>query len=298
MKTKVEGRELSLGADVEGVLHHARVGAYIPCTHFNTPWTKENRYTDKDTGRSYHRDNILLEFQTVPQDSIETFVAEVRASAQWMTRTIKDRIPNTSIRYLPIVRFKETAMVEIDEAMEMGCDPDMCAYDGVDKPGPDARTMGKYRAGSGHIHIGGLANTSLEWKRRCVQWLDVLVGFQMASMDCQKNYENRLRRRYYGQAGRFRVKPYGLEYRTPSNSWVSGLMQTYGKIDVLRALQGIELAVDLTDMNADPADYVDMGTLREVIDATGHAENNWDHALAEWPYMNEEGLARARKLDV
>ena len=29
-----------------------------------------------------------------------------------------------------------------------------------------------------------------------------------------------MRTRVYGSPGRFRAKPYGIEYRTPSNSWL------------------------------------------------------------------------------
>jgi len=45
--------------------------------------------------------------------------------------------------------------------------------------------------------------------------MDVVVELPFLRYDKQK-----LRRMFYGQPGIYREKPYGLEYRTPSNFWL------------------------------------------------------------------------------
>ncbi len=49
---------------------------------------------------------------------------------------------------------------------------------------------------------------------RLVKALDYLVTLPMLKDDDPR------RRELYGQAGCFRNKPYGIEYRTPSNKWI------------------------------------------------------------------------------
>jgi len=65
-----------------------------------------------------------------------------------------------------------------------------------------------------HIHIGYKDpndKTSLELVRR----MDIFLGIPSLLMD----KDNR-RRAMYGAPGSFRMKPYGVEYRTLSNFWI------------------------------------------------------------------------------
>ena len=69
----------------------------------------------------------------------------------------------------------------------------------------------------GHIHIGGtfVRMLSLEQVKAYVRCIDKLI-FPI----CQaiETPAAKLRRTMYGKPGEFRLKPYGLEYRTPSNT--------------------------------------------------------------------------------
>jgi hypothetical protein len=51
--------------------------------------------------------------------------------------------------------------------------------------------------------------------------MDLFVYMPLCRHDPQP-----LRKEYYGQPGIFRAKPYGMEYRTPSNNWVASTHMT------------------------------------------------------------------------
>lgn len=74
------------------------------------------------------------------------------------------------------------------------------------------------RTAGGHIHIGcDQLKTEIEICA-VARLLDLFVGIPSILFDHSE--ESKKRRRIYGQPGRFRVKPYGLEYRTLSNWWL------------------------------------------------------------------------------
>ena len=108
-----------------------------------------------------------------------------------------------------------------DEAKELGCDPDFNAYTMDENPRPERPQPGLCTA-SGHIHIG-LGNfpdyrgpQHFAQMAELVRMADRFVGTMSVLMDADPT-----RRVLYGKAGAFRVKPYGCEYRVPSNAWIT-----------------------------------------------------------------------------
>jgi hypothetical protein len=96
-------------------------------------------------------------------------------------------------------------------AQEFGCEPDYNAWTRSINPRPHAADQ-NLRSAGGHIHIG---YRDLD-PEQVVRAMDVFVGAQMLEFD-----DDTRRRSLYGKAGAFRFKPYGVEYRTASNAWIT-----------------------------------------------------------------------------
>lgn len=116
---------------------------------------------------------------------------------------------------------------EMDSAPQhriIGCDSDYAAYDLGGRRNPFLiKDFNRQRFGSGHIHI----NLKEVWKEHdmpedhipewvVAQFCDILIGLPLLHGCCAKTNN---RKRFYGSAGIFRPKPYGIEYRTPPNLW-------------------------------------------------------------------------------
>lgn len=124
----------------------------------------------------------------------------------------------------PSVQFDPTYYNENvpQEAKELGCDPDFCAYsEDIFAPNPRPDGDSGLRSAAGHIHIGWGADIPVDSEehinvcRHIVKNLDATVGLGMLLIDGDTE-----RRKLYGKAGAYRPKTYGVEYRTPSNAWV------------------------------------------------------------------------------
>lgn len=105
-------------------------------------------------------------------------------------------------------------------AQTIGCDPDMCAYsaggdDPVAREPFNIKDLGTWRFTGGHVHFGYDQTLGLP-PHVMVRLIDALVYLPIIALDKQK-----MRRTKYGLAGLYRVKPYGVEYRTMSNFWLT-----------------------------------------------------------------------------
>lgn len=69
----------------------------------------------------------------------------------------------------------------------------------------------------GHIHVGGtfIKMMSLEQMKEFIRRVDTIVQPMCAAVETAAAM---LRKEVYGFPGEFRIKPYGLEYRSPSNA--------------------------------------------------------------------------------
>lgn len=157
-----------------------------------------------EQGFTLQEDNVTLEFGIPPADSADKFVEYIEA----VLAKSHDYIGNLTFSNLSCTIFPEDQM-QHPAAHIFGCEPDFCAWthDMNAKPRPPHPFM---RSAGGHIHI----ETDQD-PEKVVRCMDLFHGVPATLMD--KGEE---RKKLYGKWGAFRPKPYGVEYRTPSNFWI------------------------------------------------------------------------------
>lgn len=189
----------------------------------------------KDAGRSldatgFNRvlhDNVLIEFNTKPEEEKEAFVDTHRGVMQTIQNIVSEH--GLELHLQASADFPECELV-CEEARIFGCDPDFTWF-----PTPAMQVMpveaaGKpFRSAGGHLHIGThkdspelsemLTEPSGLGKIRVVKALDVFVGIISIFLD--KDSTAPERRTLYGKAGSHRPKTYGVEYRACSPWWLA-----------------------------------------------------------------------------
>ncbi len=98
------------------------------------------------------------------------------------------------------------------QAKMFGCDPDFNVY--LKEPNNPPSPKSSLRTAGGHIHIG-FENPDLEISEKIIYAMDMTLGLESITLDPDDR-----RREMYGKAGCFRIKEYGVEYRTLSNFWI------------------------------------------------------------------------------
>jgi hypothetical protein len=98
-----------------------------------------------------------------------------------------------------------------------GCDPDFDAYGEAPVRQPLDLSLSDTRYSGGHIHVG--YDTKMCPPEVFAKFMDLFVGLE--HRDPQGS-----RRQFYGKAGIYRPKEYGIEYRTPSPNWVLDAVMT------------------------------------------------------------------------
>lgn len=112
-------------------------------------------------------------------------------------------------------------------ALEVGCNPETCAYTFQDFQKDECLFANtQLRTAGGHIHLG---NSIIDQYSDCqknyynrlflVRMLDLFLAIPFVQIN--NDASEKMRKQIYGQAGRYREKPYGIEYRTLGNFWLS-----------------------------------------------------------------------------
>jgi hypothetical protein len=111
-------------------------------------------------------------------------------------------------------------------AMILGCQPDQCVYTNMPNPQPDPFTG--LRSAGAHVHFS-YENPNMETTAKCILMLDYTLGVWSVLMD-----PDRRRRHLYGQAGSYRLKEYGGEYRSLPPFWTDNRLMMGYVYDVTR----------------------------------------------------------------
>ncbi len=124
----------------------------------------------------------------------------------------------------PLVEVSEQEFDSISNTHKgFGCNPSYNQYTGGQSQITVDPFIVRERPAGGHIHLGGYRGDMeqievLQDVDIMVPVLDIVLGNTAVLVDT--NPLNARRRENYGRAGEYRLKPYGIEYRTVSNFWL------------------------------------------------------------------------------
>jgi hypothetical protein len=182
-------------------------------------------------------DNVLAEFNTRPAHTEYEWLESLSS----VMMDLDEALELHKLKALVITShtFSMSSLQSFgDKAMEFGCGAEWDAYTGKVKPRPDGASSGLRTAG-GHIHIG-YDDPFEEGNVSIAHMMDFAVGLPSLLLDSDS-----LRRGLYGAAGSIRHKPYGVEYRTLSNFWLSSQeLQSWVYQRTMWATQNLHLLED------------------------------------------------------
>ena len=168
----------------------------------------------KVPGGALQEDNVMAELNINPAKTSDEFVTNTLSVMDELNGVLSPH--NLRFKSLAFQKF-QPKFLQSNQAREFGCEPDSNIYtlsenkvNVKDLISQNARTAG------GHIHLG-LSDADFHPSARMslVKSCDVFIGLPLATV------ENTMRKQFYGRAGSYRQKEYGIEYRTPSNIWLN-----------------------------------------------------------------------------
>ena len=168
-------------------------------------------------------DNVMVELNTPsfssfsknPESSLYYFLDGMDYVKQTLNRwALKN---NLSLSYESDVVFSDKQL-QSKQAKQFGCASDLNVYMGGIKPPINPEELGNRRFLGGHVHFGFPDDR----KEEAVVLCDIILGILNPVYDPGSS-----RHQYYGQAGTYRNTSYGIEYRVPTNWWMSGSRNTH-----------------------------------------------------------------------
>lgn len=199
-----------VGTDVEFFL--IKDGTIIPSQGV-IPGTKAKPY--KLSVGLTHRDNVLCEIAMEPGATAKEFSDNLRKVMTALRKEILD--PMGVLPHIVPSYILQEEQLYHPEAQTVGCDADYDCYSAHPNPAPSLILAGNFRCGAAHIHAS-FDDVNPYRQLIAARSMDLFVGLGSVHLD-SKGVERK--QKLYGKAGAFRRKPYGIEYRVPSNWWVS-----------------------------------------------------------------------------
>ncbi len=206
--------EIALGADPE-IFVETGNGTLIPAFTF-LPSKYEPLRTPEE-GCSYYWDGFQAEFNIVPNTEINDCLKSLRFGLKALLRAAQERDPSARLSLKTVFDTPLDMLRQLPpEFVEFGCMPSYNVY-GITGMGLDGINC-PHRFAGGHIHFGiARSDAAMNAIPDIVRALDAILG--VACVSLLENFDNPVRRRYYGLAGEHRLPPHGLEYRSLSDAW-------------------------------------------------------------------------------
>ena len=209
---------ITIGTDPELFLKDTRTGMVMPAVGL-IGGTKGEPIPVPDLGKGFglQEDNVMVEFNIPPAATSRHFARRVSNMLSHITQLVHTSQENMTLDVGACARLFSSEQLNTAQAMVFGCSVDYNAHE-AGQAWPTVRPEmlededGAWRFAGGHVHLG---YTSAVPQFVAASFADVFLGLPSVGLDQQG-----LRRKLYGQAGRYRPTEWGIEYRTLSNFWI------------------------------------------------------------------------------
>lgn len=215
-------RGLLFGSDPEFAIVDEK-GKPVSAIKLMRQFSKESKM--QIGNQSIFWDNVLLEMNLQPAQTFQQFHDNFKECLDGTQKFLSSLGPY-SLKAQASLNFPQSELEDL-EAKVFGCEPEYCIYNRNEEgkilrvAPPELPEGSTFRSCGGHIHIGHMtANWEFGGKPdKVIELMDGIVGTASVLIDTPP--ASVARRKIYGGAGSHRVTSYGVEYRTPSNFWLT-----------------------------------------------------------------------------
>ena len=212
--------EFKFGTDPELFVKDTRTNRFISA-HGMVRGTKDEPEPVEDG--AVQVDGTALEFNIHASEDETTFSKRIGRVLEQLKERVFEIDKNYALVITPFAEFDKNYFDnEIPlSAKILGCDPDFNNM-GVVNPNPGDKIFDKpFRTAAGHFHIGWRPGGAVDDPWHFEDCRFVAGGlFNQLLYNYRTTNEEQRRLQYYGMNGSFRSKPYGVEFRYPSNLWI------------------------------------------------------------------------------
>lgn len=207
MSNKIQN--IVLGTDPEAFLRNRKTKEIVSAIGL-IPGTKHAPYPITELGPGYfiQTDNVMVEWCVPATNNYRELYHSIQKCIEYTNSVIPGDLEVT----VKASAFLDEKYLQNEQALTFGCDPDFNAWTYMMNSSPSSRT--NLRTAGGHIHIG-YDNPDDDASIELIRALDLYLGVPSIILDPDIE-----RRKMYGKAGAFRIKSYGIEYRSLSNFWI------------------------------------------------------------------------------
>jgi hypothetical protein len=213
--------------------------------------TKDKPKYISEKGHAIQEDNVMIEFNIPPCTDSNSFIKEINFVKTYLEQLVV--LYDCELNYSASA-FLNKKYLKTPQAQRFGCDPDLNVYLKEINDSPSSNT--NLRTCGGHIHVG-YDDPSFEVSELIIYAMDITLGLESLLLD--KDTE---RRKMYGNAGCFRPKDYGVEYRTLSNFWIKdNKLIEWAYNNTIKAIELVNTGI-ITDLVKEFGDNI-----KETIDS-------------------------------
>lgn len=251
-----------IGTDAEVFLKNKNTQEYFPVTDLLGGDKLNPRQLEGHAeGFCVQEDNVAAEFNIPPASDAQVFSDSIEKVLQYLVGYMERY--NLEIDISSSAHFNPE-LLQNPKLMRFGCEPDMNAWTlelkTINLSNPLIET---FRTCAAHIHVSyeedGEEPKTLRSRATIAKMMDLFIGVPLLFVD-----PDRERRQLYGQAGSFRKKNYGLEYRAVGNVWIKTpelrkwvFDQTHKAFNFLNTEQGMKFITTKSHMNSAIVEAID-----------------------------------------